>query len=98
LYLDKTIGLAYRARKVTIGTEITIAALRKKKICLIILANDASELTKKKVRDKAKTYETTVLEDLDSQTLSLALGKKDIKVIGITERGFCQLLMDQKRK
>jgi ribosomal protein L7Ae-like RNA K-turn-binding protein len=96
--MDKTIGLAYRARKVTVGTEITIDALRKKKICLIILANDASELTKKKVRDKAKTYETTVLEDLDSQTLSLALGKKDIKVIGITERGFCQLLMDQKRK
>ena len=96
--MDKTIGLAYRARKVTIGTEITIDALRKKKICLIILANDASELTKKKVRDKAKTYETTVLEDLDSHTLYLALGKKDIKVIGITDKGFCQLLMDQKRK
>jgi ribosomal protein L7Ae-like RNA K-turn-binding protein len=96
--MDKIIGLAYRARKITIGTEMTIDSLRKKKLYAIVLANDASHLTIKKVRDKAKTYETPVLDDLNSLTLSNAIGKTDIKVIGITDKGFSQLLIDQKRK
>ncbi|MCD4826890.1 MAG: ribosomal L7Ae/L30e/S12e/Gadd45 family protein [Acholeplasmataceae bacterium] len=96
--MDKTIGLAYRARKITIGTEMTIEKLRKKELYAIILASDASKLTQKKVRDKAKTYETPVLDTLDSLTLSNAIGKTDIKVIGITDKGFSQLLIDQKRK
>lgn len=96
--MNKIIGLAYRARKITIGTEMTLDSLRKKKLYAIILANDASQLTQKKVRDKAKTYETPVLDDLDSLTLSNAIGKTDIKVIGITDKGFSQLLIDQKRK
>ena len=96
--MDRIIGLAFRARKITIGTEMTIDSLRKKKLYAIVLASDASKLTQKKVRDKAKTYETPVLDDLDSLTLSHAIGKSDIKVIGITDKGFSQLLIDQKRK
>jgi ribosomal protein L7Ae-like RNA K-turn-binding protein len=92
------IGLAYRARKVTVGTEITISELRNKKVFLIFLATDASDPTKKKVYDKAKTYQVEVIEAFQSNELSNAIGKKDIKVIGITDRGFSQLLMNQRRK
>jgi ribosomal protein L7Ae-like RNA K-turn-binding protein len=96
--MDKTIGLAYRARKVVVGTEQTIDQLRKKKLFVIILASDASLLTQKKIRDKAKFYETPVIDDLNAFELSNAVGKNDIKVIGITDQGFYRLLMDQKRK
>ncbi len=96
--MDKTIGLAYRARKVVLGTENTIEHLRKKKVFVIILANDASLLTQKKIKDKAKTYDTPVIDDLSAFQLSNAVGKNDIKVIGITDQGFTRLLMDQKRK
>lgn len=96
--MDRTIGLAHRARKITIGTEMTIDSLRKKNVYVIILANDASSLTQKKVRDKAKTYETPIIDDLNSLEISNALGRTDIKVIGITDKGFSQLLIDQKRK
>ena len=96
--MDKLIGLAYRARKITIGTEMTIEKLRKKQLYAIILANDASSLTQKKVRDKAKTYETPVLDSLNSLSISNAIGKTDIKVLGVTDKGFSKLLMDQKRK
>ena len=61
------IGLAYRARKVTIGTENTIKFLRAGKMKCIILALDASELTKKKVYDKAKTYHSPVIEMITSE-------------------------------
>ena len=96
--ITNTLGLAYRARKVTVGTDITITALRNGKLSLILLATDASHTTKKKVYDKAKTYQVEVIEELKSFEISNALGKEDIKVIGISDKGFSQLLMDQRRK
>ncbi len=96
--MKNEIGLAFRARKVVVGTDLTLTSLRNGKVALIVLATDASHTTKKKVYDKAKTYQTEVLEVLTSFELSHALGKDDIKVIGITDRGFSQLLMNQKRK
>lgn len=96
--MTNTIGLAFRARKVTVGTDMTLTALRNGKVSLIFLATDASHTTKKKVYDKAKTYQTEVIEDLNSFEISNALGKDDIKVIGITDRGFSQTLMNQRRK
>lgn len=96
--MNNTIGLAHRARKVTVGTDLTISALRMNKLQLIILATDASHTTKKKVYDKAKFYNVEVIEEISSFDLSMSLGKDDIKVIGITDRGFSQLMMSQRRK
>lgn len=96
--MNNTIGLAFRARKVMVGTDSTIASLRMGKLQLILLATDASHTTKKKVYDKAKFYQVEVIEELSSFDISMALGKDDIKVIGITDRGFSQLLMSQRRK
>ena len=87
-----------RARKVVVGTDSTISSLRMGKLQLILLATDASHTTKKKVYDKAKFYQVEVIEELTSFDISMALGKDDIKVIGITDRGFSQLLMSQRRK
>lgn len=96
--MHNTLGLAMRARKVIVGTDPTIQALRMHKLSLILLATDASHTTKKKIYDKGKTYQVDILEALTSFEISNALGKEGIKVIGITDRGFSQLLMDQKRK
>lgn len=96
--MNHNVGLAYRARKVTVGTDLTLTDLRKGKVFLVILAQDASDLTKKKVHDKGKFYHVEVIESLTSLEISQAIGKKDIKVIGITDRGFSQLLMNEKRK
>lgn len=96
--MNHNLGLAYRARKVTVGTELTIQALRNGQVFLIYLATDASDLTKKKVYDKSKTYAVEVIEQLTSYEISESIGKKDIKVIGLTDRGFAQLLMHEKRK
>jgi ribosomal protein L7Ae-like RNA K-turn-binding protein len=94
--MDKTIGLAMRARKIIVGTEMTLDQVRKGQIYLIVLAKDASLNTKKKVIDKAKTYKVDVIEPMTSLALSNAIGKKDIKVIGIKDKGFQRLLMSEK--
>ncbi|MDY0074566.1 MAG: ribosomal L7Ae/L30e/S12e/Gadd45 family protein [Acholeplasmataceae bacterium] len=96
--MNNTLGLAYRARKVVVGTDLTISSLRMGKVQLILLATDTSHTTKKKIYDKAKHYQVDVIEELSSDDLSHALGKDDIKVIGITDRGFSQLLMSLRRK
>jgi ribosomal protein L7Ae-like RNA K-turn-binding protein len=94
--MDKTIGLAMRARKISIGTDMTLDQVRKGQVYLIVLAKDASSNTKKKVTDKAKTYQVDVIESMTSLALSNAIGKKDIKVIGIMDKGFKHLLMSEK--
>ena len=87
-----SLGLAYRARKVVVGTDVVVTQMQQKKLVLVILASDASENTKKKISDKAKTYHVDVIESVTSDQLSQALGKFDIKVIGVTDKGFAQLL------
>jgi len=87
-----------RARKTTVGTDITIQGVRKKKVKLVILASDASANTKKLVHDKCSTYNVLVIENLPSNELSNALGKKNIKVVGIIDEGFSNLILNQKRK
>ena len=88
----KSLGLAYRARKVVVGTELVVDHIKKKNLYLVFVATDASALTKKKIHDKAKTYQVDVIDIYDSEQLSLAIGKIGIKVIGITDKGFAQLL------
>jgi ribosomal protein L7Ae-like RNA K-turn-binding protein len=87
-----SLGLAYRARKVVVGTDIVVTHLQQNKLVLIVLATDAADNTKKKIYDKAKTYHVDVIEEVSSDQLSQALGKFDIKVIGVTDKGFAQLL------
>lgn len=96
--MTNTIGLAFRAKKVVVGIDLTISSLRMGRLQLILLATDASHTTKKKIYDKAKHYQIEVIEELSSFQISNAIGKDDIKVIGISDRGFSQLLMNQRRK
>jgi ribosomal protein L7Ae-like RNA K-turn-binding protein len=59
---------------------------------LIALASDASENTKKKIRDKASYYGIDVIESLTSTQLSQSIGKTNIKVIAILDEGFKNII------
>lgn len=91
------IGMALRARKITIGSEITIKKVRNGKVKLVFLANDASFNTTKLVLDKCMTYNVEVIKDFNTLQLSNAIGKTNIKVLGVTDQGFSEAL-SQKRK
>ena len=49
------IGLAMRARKVVSGEEL-LEAIRKRRVSLVIVSEDASENTKKRYSDKCSFY------------------------------------------
>lgn len=91
------IGLALRAKKITIGSELTIKGVRNGKVRLVFLANDAAVNTTKLVTDKCHTFNVEVISDFNGIELSNSVGKNNIKVIGITDQGFSEAL-SRKRK
>lgn len=86
------LGICCRARGLISGEEFVIDGIRNGNVCLVFLASDASDNTRKRVNDKASFYHVDVVEDFDSAKLSQAIGKNNRKVIGITDRNFVKLL------
>lgn len=82
------LGLAMRAGQLVTGEEQVITSMRKKQVKLVILAQDASPNTAKKVTDKAKTYQVPVLTLASREHLGRAIGKGERVVIGVLDTGF----------
>ena len=87
-----SLGLCYRARKISLGTDTVIDGMRTKKVSLVFLANDSSPGTIKKITDKAKFYNIEVDQSFNTIELSKAVGKSNRKVLGVLDKGFAKLL------
>ncbi len=88
------LGLAERAGKLISGAEIVIVGLKAKKVKIVILANDCQTDTSEKVTRAAEKSNVMVVSDFDSGEISHAIGKNR-KVLGITDQGFCQALVQK---
>ncbi|MFT9847815.1 YlxQ family RNA-binding protein [Aneurinibacillus sp. REN35] len=91
--VEQLLGLAQRARKLITGEELVIKAVRQNQVHLVILSDDASPNTRKKVTDKCGSYKTPCVTYGTRQTLGAALGKEQRVVIGVTDAGFAARLM-----
>ena len=81
-----------RAGALVTGQEIVEDYLRSKKVFYIFLANDASNNTKKAIKDKAKFYNVEVCDKYSSSELNQAIGKTGRMVFGITSMNFVKIL------
>ena len=81
------LGLCARARKLSYGSQL-IEDIRKKKVFYVIICEDASDNTKKKLTDKCHFYQIDYIISLVSDDLSLAIGKDNRVAVGIMEKGF----------
>ena len=79
------LGLASRARKITFGADATENEIKKNKIYLIIVAEDASERTKEKFIKTAKTYNVPIIVCDTIDNLSKAIGKQNKAIIGVKD-------------
>ena len=87
------LGLAMRAGKVVIGTEMVCTSLGKKgRVKLVLVACDASAATKKKVITKCEFYGVPVKEvELDTGELGRLLGKTYAPAtVAVTDDGFAK--------
>lgn len=86
--LSGLIGLATRAGKICFGTEACFEQIERKKVKLVFLATNASERTKKRIKEKCKEQKVPVEESFSMEQISQATGKTNKVVIGIQDYHF----------
>ena len=82
------LGLATRAGKIVFGTEACKSSIGKKKVKLLIIAEDASDRTKKNFEEICKKADIPSIEVLTIEDISKSIGKINKAVIGITDINF----------
>jgi ribosomal protein L7Ae-like RNA K-turn-binding protein len=89
---SQLLGLASRARKLTTGEELVVKEIRNKKAKLVLLAEDGSENTKKKISDKCHYYHIPFRMVSDRYHLGKAIGKSERVVVSVNDLGFATKL------
>lgn len=87
------LGLATRARKTISGEELVIKEVRARKASVVLISNDASDNTMKKVTDKCTSFNVPYRIVGDRYELGGAIGKDARVVVAVSDRGFGQKLL-----
>lgn len=85
------LGLAARARKIVSG-EGVLTSIQNRSAKLVLIAEDASENTKKKYVDKCTYYNVEFDFVETSAELNQAMGTLNRRVIAVTDEGFAKNL------
>ncbi len=87
------LGLAMRAGKVISGEDAVIESIRSGEAKLVIVAEDASESTLKKINDKCSHYQVPIHQYGSREQLGGSIGKETRVVIAVADGGFARLLL-----
>ncbi len=90
----RMLGLAARAGKVVHGEGAALDSIRCGKAKLVIVAEDASENTKKKFRNSCEYYKVLQLVVGDRYENGHATGKGFAVVMAVCDSGFADVLME----
>lgn len=80
------LGLATKAGKVTFGTESCLDMISKKKVKLIIAAEDSSERIIKNFKEKCVKNNINFYVFGNKEEISQAIGKSNKTVIGVKDK------------
>lgn len=86
------LGLANRAGKLITGEEMTVKEIQRGNAKLILLSEDASRNTEKKITDKASFYKVPVCRVENREILGQAIGKESRVVVAVVDTGFAKKL------
>ncbi len=84
------LGLAMRSGNLVSGEDATLLELKKNKIKLVLIAEDASENTKKTFMDKSQFRNIEYVLFGNKEELGKAIGKEYRAVIGIKDENFAR--------
>ena len=93
-----SLGLATRSRNLASGEFAAKEAVRSKTACLVIVAVDASDNTKKMFENQCKHYQVPFYCWGSKEELGHAIGKEFRASIAITDQGFADALLKQLDK
>ncbi|WP_025729707.1 L7Ae/L30e/S12e/Gadd45 family ribosomal protein [Atopobacter phocae] len=89
------LGLAQKAGDLVSGTDQVILAIERKKAKLVVITEDTSESSQKKLLNKCVHYNVPYTIFGTSMQLSQALGKKR-NVVALTNQGFKKSFLKTK--
>ena len=84
------IGLATKAGKVASGEFCTEKGVKSGRAYLVIVADDASDNTKKKFQNMCDFYKVPIYFFEDKDTLGHAMGKEFRASLAVTDAGFAK--------
>ena len=88
------LGMATRARMIITGEELVVREVRNGKAHLVIVSNDASTNTLKKITDKCTFFNVERHVFANREELGHAIGKESRVVLAITDAGFAGKLSE----
>ncbi|MFJ7933181.1 YlxQ family RNA-binding protein [Sporosarcina sp. NPDC096371] len=86
------LGMAARARMIITGEELVVREVRAGTAHLVIVAEDASNNTMKKLTDKCLYYNVEKHAFGNREDLGHAIGKESRVVLALTDAGFARKL------
>lgn len=87
------LSMAMRAGKVTSGEFMTENSVKDGSACLVIVASDASDNTKKKFTDMCSFYEVPILIYADKDSLGHMIGREFRASLSVNDEGLAKEIM-----
>lgn len=87
-----------RARKILSGEQTVLSELSKHPEAVIFLAKDAGANIQKKIKNKANTYQCTLIIQFTKDELSHAMGQEHRTVAICTDSGFNKTFKEYNHK
>lgn len=88
------LSIAAKAGKVVSGGFLTEKALQEQKANLVIIADDASDNTKKKFTNKCEFYKVPYYISDNSFLLGKSIGKEERVVLAVTDAGLAKQIIN----
>lgn len=92
------VGLATKAGKTVSGEFSTEKSVKSGRSFLVIVADDASENTKKKFRNMCEFYDVPVYFLSDKITVGKAMGKEFRASLSIQDENFAKAILEELAK
>ena len=86
-------GIAMKAGKITSGSNMVEESIRYGKAFLVIISEDASENTKKRISDKCSFYRVPYIINGTMDELGHMIGKEARSVISVDDEGFASQII-----
>lgn len=86
------LGLCAKAGKVVAGNQTVLEAIEKRKIKLLILAEDSSNRTKEMFQKIGEEKKIKIVICLTMEELSEKIGKQNKAIVGISDENFVKAI------
>ncbi len=84
------LGISAKAGKIVCGTDATIEDIEKHRVKLVIVAQNASERTKRNIRYICDNNKIPILEFGDIEEISRTIGKNNKAIIGVKSKSLSE--------